>query len=319
MPTIQSPATYANTVSGLGESFIYIGNALDFELAELLDVESQQLIVPAGDVAGTGSKTMRKRYIGGLGAAQRMTSMGTETEAIVEGSFTTGYDDLTIGRHGIAHGQGFMREIIESDGVDLDFIASSYAQSYVATMRYLWAVAGSTFSTDKGPNSSAADLTDLAELVAGFEGTRGAGGRINFVISPGTLTDFRAAWASYTGAPPPQPTDTVQALMGDQGAQFVGNWWGLSVYKSHDVYTAGGVHSNFAYMEGALAYGVGSTARVRVAPGAEYARIPERGMIITSSTNGAQALNGRQCNAFFGVGKAAAAKKAQFLFTCTPA
>jgi len=317
MTTFSAPIQHTNVYATLGESFTYLGMAVDLELTERLDVQAAGLIVPIGDVAGSGSTTIRKRYVGGLGHARRMTAMASETELITPSGWTGAYDDLAIARYGLADEESFTRAITASDSVTLDNIAGTYADSYLSTLRYLMCVTGATFATDKGPGASAADLADLAALVAGFEETEGVTGPINFVIAPNVLTDMRAAWANYTGAQPPGPTDGIQSLLGDGGMQLVGNWWGLNVYKCHDVTTSGGQYKCFAYMQGAIGFGVGSTARIPVMPGNLVTRVENRGIIITGATAGGQATNRRDANAFFGVAKRAAAVSAQFLFSAT--
>lgn len=317
MATITAPVSHTGTYGTLGEAYSYLGSAVDFELSEMLDTQAAGLVVPAGDVAGSGSTTIRKRIVGGVGSARRMTAMSTETELITPSGFTTGYDDLAIGRYGLADEETFTRAITANDPVLLDAIAGGYAESYVSTVRYLMCVLGATFATDLGPGGSAADLTDLAALIAGFEETEGASGVINFVIHPNVLTDFRAAWSNYTGAPPPAPADGVQRFLGSDGMQYVGDWWGARVFKCFDVTISGGQKKNFAFMTGAIGIGVGSTARVPVMAGNLVTRVPERGLIITGSTVGEAATNKRAANAYFGLGKRAATVAPQFLFSAT--
>lgn len=315
MASFTAPIAHGDVAGTLGESFAYLGTSIDLELAEVLDVEAADLIVPIGDVAGSGATTIRKRYAGGVGQQRRMTAMTTETELITPSGFTAGYDDFAVGRFGLADEETFTRAIVANDPMLLDEISMMNVGAYVATVRYLMCVSGSGFATDLGPGAGTADLTDLAALVAGFEETEGASGVINFVIHPNILTDMRAAWANYTGAAPPAPTDQTQRLLGADGMQYVGDWWGLRTYKCHDVVVSGGQKKSFAYVRGALGLGIGSTARIPVMPGSLVTRVPNRGIVMTGSTAGATATNRRDINAFFGAGKRSASVAPQFLFS----
>ena len=81
MPTLNSPILAADAEAPLGHSFAYLGNAVLQELAEQADLLSGPLFSFVGDVAGSGSDTVRLRRYGGIGAALGMTAMGSETAA----------------------------------------------------------------------------------------------------------------------------------------------------------------------------------------------------------------------------------------------
>jgi hypothetical protein len=312
MTTINSPATQAQTVGDWGYSAAFLQGVLLQELTDRLNVLSSGLIVPLEGVSGSGSNTVRRRQVGGLGFAARMASMATETAPGSSSGFTSTYSDVTIGRYHLAYEESAQRAIVQADGVDLDFIAAGLVNSWFATLRYLMCTSATSISTAKGNTGAALDTTGWFGLIAAFNETAGFEGEAIAVLQPEQITDLQTSLRSYTGFQFPDQTEAQQALGSALGMGMGGRLLGINVYKTTDVQQSGGDHVGFAYAPGAFGFAPGDTSRVPVPDAAQPVRVPEFGLLVNKTFTGATATNRVDANAWLGVGRVNAAVLPQF-------
>ena len=313
MATFTAPISQAGTVSTWGRSFEYIGDALRQEMAERFNMLDTALFGFRGNVSGTGGLTLRRRYHGGIGAALSMTAMASETEAITASPMTGGYDDLTVARYGLAFEETWQRALAQNDGVTLDVLASSMADSWVSTVRSLTCASGAAISASAVNSSAALDLDDWATVVATLAETEGFEGSAVAVLHPEQCTDLRAALRDEPGVYNDAAAFSgSQMLMPGVALQFA-DLWGIPVYQSHDVTTASSKWNGFVVGAGAFAFAVGAPTAVNVPAGSQPVVLPDLGMIVTYSADGRQAYSSVDGNAWVGVGRIATTLAPQYL------
>lgn len=314
MPTFSPPISQAGTVSTWGKSFEFIGDALRQEMAERWDISASGILVPTGRVNGTGSLTLRQRYHGGIGAARTMTAMASETEAISPSTMTGNVWDTTVARYGIAFDETFQRRITQSDGVTLEELAASIADSWISTVRSMVCASGAGISSAAVNSSSAATLDNWATLVAAFSETEGADGQAIAVLHPEQVSDLRAALRDEPGVyNDAQTWQGSQALMPGMGLQFP-SLWGIPVYQSFDVTTGSSKHNGFVVGRGCFGLAVGDPSAADVPDAFDPQVIAEYGLLIAREANIRQAMQGVTGQSWLGIGRAPATLIPQFRF-----
>lgn len=313
MATFTAPISQSGTNSTWGLSFAYLGDALRQEMAERFNVLDTALFGFNGNVSGTGSLTLRRRYHGGVGAALAMTAMASETEAITASSITGNYDDLTVARYGLAFEETWQRALAQNDGVTLDVLAASMADSWVSTVRALTCTSGAAISSAAVDSGAALDLDDWATVVASLGETEGFAGSAVAVLHPEQVTDLKASLRDEPGVYNDAAAfQGSQALMPGMALQFA-NLWGIPVYQSFDVTTASSKWNGFVVGAGAFAFAVGAPSAVNVPSGRDALVLPDLGMIVTRDADGRQAFSSVDGNAWVGVGRVATTLAPQFL------
>ena len=309
MPTIVSPATHAQTEGTVGYSYVFAAEEIRQELTEQVNALDEGLINMIGDLAGTGSDTIKLTRFGGVGFAERMVALANEDDPVPLSGYTLGEDTLSIARYGLGKAQTYQDAILQREqALDLDDLIAFVPSSWLATMRYLAAVTGSTFADSVGTSGAAWDLDEEFALIAYFHETDGFDPRIHKPITlraPEVFSNLRDACRTEPGLQ--SNADLMLSLQG-LGSKVGGafDFLGLRNVSSNDVPTSGGDHVGCAYVPGAIAYGVASTSPVRTENPDQTVYVPDFGLMIERSTRGSTASGQYNANAWFGLAKLAA-------------
>jgi hypothetical protein len=321
MATIISPATHAQTESTLGQSYVFAAEGIREEITESTDILSAGLVQGVGDLAGSGSDTLYNVRFGAVGFAERMTAMSTETQAIPASGWTAGNDSISIGRYGLAKEESLQYAILSRPGmVDMSLLSQKVAESWLSTLRYLVAVAGSTFSSGSGTTGVVWTVDDELDLIQQFHETEGFDPRVHGAPMtqryPTQFTQLRDSLRNEPGMQ--QMSETLNRVLSMQstvGGAF--DMFGFRNYASWDVPSSGGDKVGCAYVAGALAYCIASTASLQgrpdMPPGTVY--VPEYGLLIIPRMNGNIATGAFDANAWMGVAKRSATLAPQFKIT----
>jgi len=224
------------------------------QLAERFDVAAGGLIASVGDVAGSGSDTIRTRRATGYGWSKAMASLASETQAIAASPVTVGVDDITIGRQGLAFSESFQHAIQDDAMLKVDDLAGYMVDSYLATLRSLLCTTGATFATNSADPAATLDVNDWIALRADFEETAGFDGRAVAVLHPVQVAHLRSSIRSETALQYPESFELYQRMQAEAGFRFT--FLGIDIYASQDVSLSGGDYYGFAYQPGAIAYAV---------------------------------------------------------------
>lgn len=299
MTTFSPPATFAATTGTLGNPYIYLDSMVLERLAEKLDLTVGQLVVFLGDLSGSGSDTGRIRNATGFGWARRFSSMGSETAAIVASSWEAAYDSISIGRKGLAFEETWQRAILQNDGITLQALANSIADSWLATLRYLICVQGATFATNAADDTATFDVDDAINLRNLYENTAGfTEGSVVNMLHTKQMQHLKASMRTSDAFKySPDAFAAQQAIQSSAG--FRGSFLGMDWFTSTDV-VLNTDYYGFSYVRGALGFAVASTARLAtVAPDALL--VPQYGLAIKITDDDNQATSRVTGNAWLGV------------------
>jgi len=299
LPPIHQGAANADT----GVPFIIARERMLVELQERWNILTAMGVVSLrGDLAGTGTTVMKITRMTGAGFAVPMDVMASETAPIVAKSIKTGFDTLTLGRHGISHEITYQQDMIQTEqsraGIGLEALAAMAPDSWLKTMRQKVCVAGAGIVAVVGDGATKWSFDDELDGIASFHGTEGFEGQVVSIRHPDM---FRHLRESIRDEPAYQFPETMSALQGLQPNNGAFNFLGLQNHSSFDVTQLTGAHQGFAYAPDAIGYVTASTTPIPTAnPGATL-YIPQYGMIIEWDSTGRQAFRVYYGNAWFGV------------------
>lgn len=317
MATIAPPASHTQTESTVGFAYVFAAEQIRQEITEELNVLDAGLVMGMGDLAGSGSDTLRVVRFGGLGHAEQMTAMSGETDAIIATGYTINNDSISIGRYGLAKEQTYQDQSLQrAEAIGLEEMVALAPGSWMATMRAAVCTAGSGFASGAGTTGAAWDFDEELELVALFHETEGftVGMRPVTIRHPEQFTDLRNAIRNEPGLQ--NSAELMQALLGLADADQGGfNFLGFRNFSSHDVPTSGGDHVGCAYVPGAIAWVVASTLPIQVENPAKTTFVPEFGIVIERRSTGEIATARFAMNAWFGVARLSATLFPQFKIT----
>ena len=301
MTTISPPATHGQLEGDVGFSYVFAAEGIRLEIAERLDPIAESLAVLYGDLTGQGSDVMRITRMGGVGFAEAMTAMSTETEPIVASGFTTAYDTITLARYGLAKEESYQAKILSREGrVNLDALATLIADSWLKTLRVQVATTGATITGVTGTSGTAWTFDDELDLVAYYHETEGFEGDVMAVRHPEQFTDLRGSLRTEPNYQFPEITDAIQTLRGAGGALPM--FLGIKNFSSFDVTASGGDHIGFSYVNGAIGWVRASTMGVQVEDPDRAIIVPEFGLLIEFKSSGNIATARFDANAWFGTG-----------------
>ena len=315
MATLSPPIQHADSEAVLGQSFSYLGSLVLQQLTERFDTLTSPMATFLGDLAGSGSDTLRIRNATGFGYAGSFTAMSSETQAITASSITANYDAFTVSRNGIAYESTFQRAALASDGINIDALAQSIPDAWASLLRSKVCTVGKAFATNKADATATLDVDDMVSLRSGFEESAGFSLQVHgapwVCLHPSQITNLRASIRSETSLQFPEVFNATQSVQSAAGFRF--RFMDMDIYGSGDVSLDGGDYYGFSSIRGGIGFVVASTANIPVPTGADAARVPEFGLLITRSANGAQAYNRVDANAWLGVAAASATVAPQFL------
>lgn len=315
--TVLAPSSFAQAQADLGHAYVFAAQGMREEITEKLNVLDMGLVDAVGEFTASGSDILRLTRYGGLGFAERMTAMASETDPIVATGHTTAFDTLAVARYGLAKEETLQSMVLNrTDTVDLALMQSKVPESFLATVRYLLCVAGAAVSSSVGTSGAAWTYDDELELRAAFMETEGFDTLSQLVYSVRHPEQFTDLANSLRSEPAFQGSDLLRQLLGlarsPGGAIDV---LGIRSFGSFDVQNSGGDHQGFAYVGGAFVWGAPNTAGLasRVSDAGDNLVVPEIGTIIRRSGAGDTGTERFDVNSWFGVDSVDPALFPQFL------
>ena len=305
MATYTAPTVFSDTKTELGYSYVFAAERIREEIADRLDVLRIGLVRLEGDLVGSGSDTVRITRYGALGYAEAMATMANETQAITASGWTSGFDSLTIARHGLAKEESYTNQILSApdEHIGLRQMAALAPMSWLKTLRQKMCTAGAGITASTGSATAAWSFDDELDMLRAFEETEGFNGDLVAVRHPEALSDLRASLRNEPAYQFPEAMSALQSVR-PNAAPF--EFLGVRNWATFDVTTSGGAHQGFAYVPGAIGYVTASSVPVTVENPDEAMYIPEYGLVLEHSSTGSTATARWDANAYFGVGLLAA-------------
>ncbi len=302
MATITPPATFAQVQADLGFAYVFASEDIRREIAERLDVLAIGVIPLVGDLQGSGSDVVRVTRIGGIGWQEAFETHTGETDATTATGFRTGFDTVTIARHGLAKEESYTNQILGREpAAMLESLKGVIPESWMKTMRQKVMAAGAGFTGAVGNTGLPWTFDDELALVAFFHETEGFDGNVVSFRHPEQYTDLRASIRVEPNFQFPEVTSALQGLRPGGGAV---DFLGFRNFASFDITDSGGDHQGFAMTPGAIGWAVASTVPVRVEDPDMALVIPEFGLICEWKSTGRTATAQWDANSYFGVGTA---------------
>lgn len=278
MATHTAPIQHGNTEATLGYDAVFAVAEAEAALAERFDVMGAGLIRAVGDLAGSGSDTLELTAYDGVGWAEAMTAMASETEAAVATGLSDIVDQVTLGRYTLAKEVTHTQQILARDPIlTIEGLAARMPESYGKTLRQRLCVAGSGLSSSVSATGAAWTFDKEIELINTANETEGFTGQLIAVRQPEQMSDLRDSVRGEANFQFPEITQQIAGLNASAG--FVGAFMGIENFQSFDVQQSSGDHVGFAFMPGKFVYAVASTARIP-AGGRMLVSIPRFGVVI---------------------------------------
>lgn len=315
MATFSPPILHADTESTWGLSYDYLGSAVLEQLVERQDVTNSPFAVYLGDLAGSGTDTLRIRNGTGWGYAASFTAMSTETQAITASSITGDYDAFTVARNGLAFEASYQRDGLNSDGINIEALAMSIVDSWRRLLLTKVCTTGAAFATNVADAAATLDVDDAIALRAAYEETSGFDLAVHgapwAMLNPVQVKHLRASIRTESALLMPDAFAQMQGIQNQAGFRM--RFLDMDFYASDQVSLSGGDYYGFSGVRGSIGYVVMSTANIPVPSGADPQRVPQYGLLITRKTDGAQATNRVDANAWLGVAASSTTVAPQFL------
>ena len=231
-------------------------------LTDTANLRNSQFLTYAGSINGMGSDTIRVRKYG-LGGRDSFSDAGSENQdhAADFTDIDAEFADIQVARQYLIRNISDLASMAGYGSQDLNpfILASDMALSYETRFAELTADAADSFSTIKG--SSAVDFTvDLFfEAISALhiaDSNRGADGPYALVMHPVSLNQLQDSLRNETGNAISMMPATA-SMLEVKGKGFVGSLFGVDIYRSSHINSAGSAYSNFMLSPGALGYADG--------------------------------------------------------------
>ena len=289
MTTINPAFSFSQIQGDLGVAYRLAAEGLYEELVDKIDVWGLGVVPLMGDLAGSGTDTIRVGNYGGVGFAQAMTAMSTETDSVAIGTATSGYSEITLGMYGLGYEDTIKGAILNTPqaraALSLEGLIPKIPESWLKTFRTRFTTAGGTFSASVGSTATTLSIDDMIDFTEAFNEQDGVGPEDapTVVLHPTPIKQARAsAWLDPTFQNSVEAFKMVQGISGRVYDDFLG--LGVRVIGTSDVTTSGGAYVGFGFQRGGLGYATASTQNVDLG-GAPTIYVPQFGLIIAQMSN----------------------------------
>lgn len=302
--SITSPATQAQ---GLAAGVQYSYRLAELVALALMDqADVTDVMGDPVDLSGLGSTSMRLPFINTVGYSKRMTASGGETTLNAASAYDVGYSTASVAQYDLSYTQSAQNRVIGLQGatVTLEMLADMVVANYIATNRYLFAVAGSGISyATVGSTSLELNSDDLFNIAYKSRLRLGAQA-LGIPVATVTPASFNSAVNSLRSEP--GFTFNLDALRGAArytGMQRLSDPFGLGydVVLTSDVQTSGGADLGFAVSPGAIRRVKADPTRIALPAAVNPVYLPDLGIVVYDLV---QALNaatlGKQILGFMG-------------------
>lgn len=291
--TLSAPVSF-DAVQGVGATPTFVStDILELAMQDTINPVSTGMVALKGDLAGSGSDEMRILFMDGLGYGERFAALGSETDRPTPTGSVLGYSTLTIATQGLAKSQTWRQTQLGKSGqfVSMEQMIQEIPNSFLATLRYKAAVAGSAVGTIIGSASDALTASDWYALRTAAISQRGAGkrGRIRATLHPAQLNQLSNSFQSE-----PSVITNLEAFRSVAGVdlgEYWENWlgFGVDIAITDDVVNSGGAFHGFAGTPGFMGWGRASTSRLNIPAALDPVRVDAYGLLMYRAID--QAMN----------------------------
>ena len=304
--SVGPPTSFAQVeAAGLTYSYVLAQAALLQAMEDSLDPLASMIASLKGDVAATGSDTLRITDIDGIGFGRRFTAMASESDTITASPLVLGYSEVTVAQQGLAHEETYQNQILGAvAGMSLEDLMAKVPESWLASLRYSACVTAAGITTAIGSAAAYLSVDDYLDVVTAHLETPGAGtrGAPGVALDPAQLSKLLA---SFRAEPAFQASlEGFTSLQGFKSGQSFVNFAGLgaNVHITDDITQSGGAYQGFAISPGAIGWARASTDRIRPSGMGRALYMPEYGLFIEEIGKGEFGKSRYEARTWFGTG-----------------
>ena len=308
--TVSPPTTHAQVFGTLGFAYVFAQEQILLELQDKMDVHGMGVVPLRGDLAGTGSDTVRVTDYGNVGWGLPMEALGSDTDTVAASPIDIGYETITVGQFGLSQSESYKHQVLNREpAITLDRLKAMVPESWLLTFRDRVALAGSGIAVAVGSAATTLSVDDHLDLATAYK--TNLGNRIPTAMIDGTqfdqlsrsyrtepaFTNSAAEFAAVLGLRAGGPA-------GDTVAQTHPNYAGMGIDLAitDSIVQTGGARQGFAFPPGGIGWAVANTSPIRPTNMSGAVYVPEYGLFIEELTDGAgQTIRQYRATAFFGV------------------
>lgn len=304
MSTVSNPLSHSVSSAGFSDaSWRYTAvfeGVLREKLMDSVSIRTSGFVPLVGDVAGTGSLTIRQRYLDAIGWGLSMTAMAAENTAITASALTATVEDVAVARYGIGWNNTYTNQVVAAAGeVTMDVLAAYNVLSYEAAWMDALATAIQAAATDSGTSGVDCSFDDVLDATYYFDLLEGMPGALLGLIHGQQKIDLKESMRNEQAFQFPEPTKEL--LSGAGGPGFWTVICGIAFYVSTRVAASGGNRHGCIMAPGAFIWAKGGTGSIVPANPANTVNLADQGIITEFTGTPGSATSTVYTNAFFGI------------------
>ena len=258
MATIASPYKFSLMDGNLRLAAI-LHNEVSLLLADRASLRNHEAIVNYGDIAGTGSETIRVPLLG-IDGYDLMASTNENAAPASATALTYLAPEITVARYALERGITDLASMTNSGGgPSLDILVNDFAGAFDMTVTSQICALFGSFSNSVGSATVDLSVDDFFAAIFQLEQSN-VTGRPVAVLAPVQVSDLQNSIRQEGGAL--QYIPATQAMLEAKGQGYVGEFAGVDIFKSDKVATSTG-RQGAAFVRGAIGYAEG---RMTAAP-----------------------------------------------------
>jgi hypothetical protein len=255
MATISSPYSASSMDGNLRLSAI-LHNEISLLLADRASLRNHEAIVNYGDIAGSGSETIRVPLLGVDG----YDLMASTSEGNAPGSATAlTYlaPEITVARYALQRGLTDLAQMTNSGGgPSLEILANDFVGAFEMTVTSQICALFGSFSNSVGTATVDLSVDDFMAAIFQLEQSN-VNTRPVAVLHPVQVSDLQSSIRQEGGAFQYMPA--TQDMLEAKGQGFAGSFAGVDIYKSSKVAESTGKQGAL-FCRGAIGYAEGRMA-----------------------------------------------------------
>jgi hypothetical protein len=236
MATIASPYTFSSMDGNLRLAAI-LHNEVSLLLADRASLYNHPAIINYGNIAGSGSETIRVPLLG-IDGYDLMSSRNESTSPASETALTYESPEITVGRFVLQRGLSDLAAMTNAGGgPSLEMLVNDFAGAYEMTVTSQICALFGSFSNSVGTATVDLSVDDFFAAIFQLEQSN-VNGRPVAVLAPVQVSDLQSSIRQEGGAL--QFVPATQAMLEAKGQGYIGEFAGVDVFKSDKVATSTG-------------------------------------------------------------------------------
>jgi hypothetical protein len=292
MATIASPYKFSLMDGNLRLAAI-LHNEVSLLLADRASLRNHPAIVNYGNIAGSGSETIRVPLLG-IDGYDLMASTNEATAPSSATALTYLAPEITVARFALQRAISDLAQMTNGGGgPSLDILVQDFAGAFDMTVTSQICALFGSFSNSVGTSTVDLSVDDFFAAVFQLEQSNVTGKPVA-VLAPVQISDLQNSIRQEGGAL--QYIPATQAMLESKGQGFVGEFAGVDLFKSDKVATSTGRQGGM-FVRGAIGYAEGSMT----APAMLGSQVQANGPVVIDIDRSFGDTTDLIGNAYFGV------------------